>query len=80
MRSNRWGYMRAPSYNPPNDDCPECVTPSKTYYMGGKTVATAATVTTAATAATEGVAPQTVHRWKCEHGHVWTVIEATPTR
>jgi len=68
MRSNRWGYMRAPNYNPPNDDCPECVTPSKTYYMGGKTVTK------------EGEAPEAVHRWKCEHGHIWTVIEATPSQ
>lgn len=68
MRSNRWAYMRAPNYNPPNDDCPQCTSPSKTYYMGGKTVTT------------EGHAPQTVHRWKCEHGHVWTVIEAPTPR
>lgn len=36
--SNRWGYMRAPGYNPPNDDCAECDAPSKTYCIGGKQV------------------------------------------
>jgi len=38
MARNRWAYMRAPGYNPPNDTCPECKTPSKTYHIGSKTV------------------------------------------
>ncbi len=37
-RGNRWAYMSAPGYNPPNDDCPECVAPSKTFHIGSKTV------------------------------------------
>ena len=37
-RSNRWAYMGQPNYNPPNNDCPECTVPSKTYFIGGKTV------------------------------------------
>lgn len=36
--SRRWDYMKQPGYNPPNDDCPECEEPSKTYFIGGKTV------------------------------------------
>ncbi|MDP2307716.1 MAG: hypothetical protein Q8P18_16955 [Pseudomonadota bacterium] len=35
----RWGYMSAPGYNPPNDRCPVCVVPSRTYHIGSKTVA-----------------------------------------
>jgi len=34
----RWDYMGEPGYNPPNDDCPECEEPSKTFFKGGKTV------------------------------------------
>lgn len=30
--------MAQPGYNPPNDNCPECEKPSKTYSLGGKTV------------------------------------------
>jgi len=30
--------MAAPGFNPPSNDCPECDVPSKTYYIGGKTV------------------------------------------
>lgn len=37
-RAYRWAYMAQPNYNPPNDTCPECKTPSKTYFMGGSTV------------------------------------------
>lgn len=37
-RSYRWAYMADPRYNPPNEDCPECTEPSKTYFIGGKTV------------------------------------------
>lgn len=36
--SNRWAYMGRPDYNPPNDDCPHCAEPSKTYFIGAKTV------------------------------------------
>lgn len=31
--------MGRPGYNPPNRDCPACVEPSKTFYIGGKTEA-----------------------------------------
>ena len=34
----RWDYMGEPGYNPPNDDCPDCTEPSKTYHLGSKTV------------------------------------------
>ena len=34
----RWGYMSAPGFNPPNDTCPECVVPSRTWHVGSKTV------------------------------------------
>jgi hypothetical protein len=37
-RSYRWAYMAHPDYNPPNNDCPECEEPSKTYHLGAKTV------------------------------------------
>jgi hypothetical protein len=42
-RSDRWAYMAHPFFNPPNDRCPECTSPSKTYSMGsmyqdGKTI------------------------------------------
>lgn len=38
MSRHRWDYMGRPGFNPPNNDCPECTSPSKTYYIGGKTV------------------------------------------
>lgn len=38
MPKHRWDYMSHPSYNPPNDLCPECLIPSKTYHIGGKQV------------------------------------------
>lgn len=37
-RNNRWAYLGDPRTNPPNDECPECTVPSKTYYIGGRTV------------------------------------------
>ncbi len=33
---NRWAYMKAPRYNPPNDTCPHCSEKSKTYIVGSK--------------------------------------------
>ncbi len=29
--------MADPRFNPPNDACPECREPSKTYFVGGRT-------------------------------------------
>ena len=37
MARNRWAYMTRADYNPPNDDCPDCKTPSRTYFIGAKT-------------------------------------------
>ncbi|MCB9678331.1 MAG: hypothetical protein H6737_24730 [Alphaproteobacteria bacterium] len=37
-RRNRWAYMAQPGFNPPNEDCPECDGPSKTWHQGAKTV------------------------------------------
>ena len=34
--TNRWAYMGQPNYNPPNDACPVCTEPSRTYFIGGK--------------------------------------------
>ena len=30
--------MAHPNFNPPNDKCPECTEPSKTFFIGGRTV------------------------------------------
>ena len=30
--------MGRPTHNPPTDKCPECTEPSKTYFIGSKTV------------------------------------------
>lgn len=37
-KKNRWTYLADPRFNPPNDDCPECTEPSRTYSVGGRTV------------------------------------------
>jgi len=37
-RTNRWGYMAIPGYNPPNNDCPECTEPSRTWSRGARSV------------------------------------------
>ena len=37
-RRNRWAYMADPRFNPPNEDCPTCEAPSRTYFVGGRTV------------------------------------------
>lgn len=37
-RRNRWAYMADPRFNPPNNDCPECTAPSRTYFIGGQTI------------------------------------------
>lgn len=34
---NRWHYMYAPGYNPLNNDCPACETPTRTYHIGSRT-------------------------------------------
>jgi len=28
--------MGQPNYNPPNNDCPVCTEPSRTFFIGGK--------------------------------------------
>ena len=35
---HRWAYMGRPAFNPPNDDCPQCEQPSKTFFRGAKLV------------------------------------------
>ena len=30
--------MAQPNFNPPNNNCPDCTEPSKTYFIGGKMV------------------------------------------
>lgn len=37
-KSYRWAYKAQPGYNPPNNDCPECEEPSRTWFIGGRTV------------------------------------------
>ena len=37
-RHNRWSYLGTDLHNPPNNDCPECTEPSKTWHQGAKTV------------------------------------------
>lgn len=37
-RRGRWDYMGEARHNPPSDDCPECMVPSKTFHQGAKTV------------------------------------------
>lgn len=37
MGNNRWEYMRMAGYNPPSDDCPTCLTPSKVWHAGAST-------------------------------------------
>ncbi len=34
----RWQYMGDDTHNPPTDDCPQCIVPSKTHHQGAKTV------------------------------------------
>ena len=65
-RSNRWAYMGDPRHNPPNDDCPECTEPSKTYHMGAKTVTR------------EDGSRVAITRWECEHKHEWETTEERP--
>lgn len=36
---SRWAYMGRPDYNPPNNDCPECASPSRVFFIGAKSVA-----------------------------------------
>jgi len=58
--------MGDPRHNPPNDDCPECIEPSKTYHMGAKTVAR------------EDGSRVAITRWECEHKHEWNTEEERP--
>mgnify|MGYP001565601457 CR=1 FL=1 len=37
MRRDRWAYMADPRYNPPCDACPDCTSPSKVHFIGGRT-------------------------------------------
>lgn len=37
-RTYRWAYMGLPGFNPPNNDCPECTEPSRTFFIGGRTL------------------------------------------
>ena len=55
--------MAHPNYNPPNDDCPECEKPSKTYFIGARRVVD------------EDEKPWTVTRYSCEHKHEWKTRE-----
>jgi len=59
----RYDYMAHPNYNPPTDDCPECVVPSKTYFIGSRT-----------STAEDGA--RTKHtRYSCINKHTWTIDE-----
>ena len=68
-RSRRWNYLRNPKVNPPNDDCPACASPSRTYPLGGRFVP--------APEAPGGVG-WTEYAWICEHRHTWTIREPAP--
>jgi hypothetical protein len=65
-RSRRWAYLGRPDHNPPNDDCPECSAPSRTYFLGSRLVP-------------DPEGPHgfgwTERAWTCEHQHRWTVRE-----
>ena len=63
-RPSRWDYMSRPQHNPPSDQCPECPEPSKVHYIGGKSILSAT-----------GEVTGTQHRYQCEHGHRWVVVE-----
>lgn len=63
-RSNRWAYMANPNFNPPNNDCPDCSEPSKTYHQGSRT-----------TFDDKGQPLTKSTRYACEHHHAWTVEE-----
>ena len=63
---DRWAYMGQPGHNPPNDDCPDCTEPSKTYFIGAKTVFETQ----------DGVEVKvSVTRHHCEHHHEWVTRE-----
>ena len=34
----RWAYMSRPGFKTPDTRCPECTEPSRSFYIGGKTV------------------------------------------
>lgn len=36
-RSGRWAYLADPRTNPPTNDCPQCVAPSKVHFIGART-------------------------------------------
>ena len=56
--------MADPRHNPPNNDCPECTSPSKTHHQGAKTVIN------------DDGSHTKITRWECEHQHQWSVEEA----
>ena len=64
-RAGRWAYMGRPGFNPPNDACPECTAPSKTYMLGSKR--------------SPDDPNTTVTRWTCEYGHTWTTTTTRET-
>ena len=35
--SDRWKYKSNPNYNPPNEECPQCAGPSRTFFVCGQT-------------------------------------------
>lgn len=63
-RSNRYAYMAHPKYNPPNNDCPECTEPSKTFFIGSRT-----------TFDDQGKPTAKITRYACEHQHEWMTEE-----
>jgi len=61
--SNRYSYMADPRFNPPNNDCPECEEPSKTYFIGANTVS-------------DDDGNRVKHTtYTCEHQHEWRLAE-----
>lgn len=55
--------MGEPGFKTPNNDCPTCTEPSKTYHRGAKTVINTDGSHTAITS------------WCCEHKHEWDTEE-----
>jgi hypothetical protein len=59
--------MRHPNFNPPNDDCPECASASRTYSLGSRFVADPTA---------PGGLGWTEQEWTCEHRHTWVIRSA----
>lgn len=38
MGNDRWAYMADPRHNPPTNHCSTCLSPSRTFFIGGKRV------------------------------------------